>query len=73
MKRAIATGVALLTTIGFTAVVTAQGPVQRESRFQQRRIPASFDLGNLPSQTDPEKVVTAVIVLSADSVGSVRR
>ncbi len=72
MKRAIATGVALLTTIGFTAVVTAQGPAQRESRFQQRRIPASFDLGNLPSQTDPEKVVTAVIVLAADSVGSAK-
>jgi len=72
MKRAIATGVALLTTIGFTAVVTAQSPVQRESRFQQRRVPAAYDLGNLPSQTDPEKVVTAVIVLSADSVGSAK-
>ena len=72
MKRAIATGVALLTTIGFAAVVTAQSPVQRESRFQHRRVPAAYDLGNLPSQTDPEKVVTAVIVLSADSVGSAK-
>jgi hypothetical protein len=53
MKRAIATGAALLTTIGFAAGVTAQSPVQRESRFQHRRVPASFDLGNLPSQTDP--------------------
>ncbi len=79
MKRAIATGVALLTTLGFAAAVTAQGPtttarssVQQDTRFRQSTRPASIDLGNLPSRTNPEKIVTATVVLAADSVSSAK-
>ncbi len=79
MKRAIATGVALLTTLGFAAAVTAQGPttsasphVQQDQRFRQLNRPASIDLGNLPSRTNPDKIVTATVVLAADSVSSAK-
>ncbi|MFM2077366.1 MAG: hypothetical protein RJA49_1256, partial [Actinomycetota bacterium] len=72
MKRAIVTGVALLTAIGFAATTTAQAPAARDTRFTHRPIPASFDVSNLPSQADPNKVVSATIVLSADSVTAVK-
>ncbi len=68
MKRAIATGVALLTAVGFAASTAAQAPASGHARFTQRPIPKEFDLSNLPSQADPNKVVSAVVMLSADSV-----
>lgn len=74
MKRAVSVGLALLTTLGVTvgSSATAQQPATRDSRFRQLALPSSIQIENLPSRANPNKVVTAVVVLSADSVSTAK-
>jgi subtilisin family serine protease len=73
MKKALVSGVALLSVIGLAAGASAQEttpptPVRQLGRFQEMSAPTHLDLKNLPSHANPNAVVSATVVLNTDSV-----
>ncbi len=76
MKRALVTGLALLSTLSLAAVATAQEPappstpLRTVGRFQQLPIPTTAKISNLASHADPNKVVSATVVLQTESVSA---
>jgi minor extracellular serine protease Vpr len=75
MKRAVVSGIALASLLGFTAGATASEPappstevVQQVGRFQQRSVPRQAAMTGNFNRDNREAFVNATVVLVGDSV-----